>query len=184
MVKKVCNILNTILFIALIMIASLLIVPNLLGYKSFAVISGSMEPNIHVGSIVYAKETSFDDLKVGDVISYKLSAETMVTHRIHEVNKETQTVITKGDANDSVDASPVTANNIVGKVSLSIPLIGYISIYAKTPIGIAAICGVVALIIILNYLPEVLEHDDEDEVKNNKNRSNHKDCDLHVTRKR
>ncbi len=172
MVKRVCSILNTILLIILLAIACLLIVPSLIGYKSFAVISGSMEPNIHVGSIVYAKETPFDELQIGDVISYRISEDTMVTHRIQEINTDDSTVITKGDANDSEDSSPVSANNIVGKVALSIPLIGYISIYAKTPIGIAAICGVVAVIIILNYLPEVLEHDDDEtKDKKEKNRS-------------
>lgn len=168
MVKKICNVLNVILLIVLVVVAGLLVIPNLIGYKSFAVISGSMEPNIPVGSIVYAKEADFNELEVGDVISYRLSGDTMVTHRIQEINTDDSTVITKGDANNSADPNPIASSNIVGKVAWSVPLIGYISIYAKTPLGIAAICGVVALIIILNYLPEVLEHEEDKKDKKDK----------------
>ena len=52
MMKKVCNILSGIVFIILLALAILMFVPNFIGYKGFAVISGSMEPKIPVGSIV------------------------------------------------------------------------------------------------------------------------------------
>ncbi|RHO16246.1 hypothetical protein DW220_12790 [Eubacterium sp. AM18-26] len=41
------------------------------------------------------------------------------------------------------------------------PFLGYISMNIKTPLGIAMLCGVVAIIIILNFLPDVLEHEEE-----------------------
>lgn len=165
MVKKICNILNGILLIILMVLACLLVVPNFIGFKSFAVISGSMEPNIHVGSIVYAKPVDFNELKVGDVISYKINDSTMVTHRINSIDDKSSSFITKGDANDNVDGSPVPYSNVVGKVNFTVPLLGYISINMKTPLGIAMLCGVVAIIIILNFLPEVLEHEKEEDKK-------------------
>ena len=151
MVKKVCNILNVILLIILLILACLLIVPNLIGFKSFAVISGSMEPNIHIGSIVYAKPVDYKELKVGDVISFKINDSTMVTHRINSIDVK----------NNTVDGSPVPYQNIVGKVKFIVPFLGYISMNIKTPLGIAMLCGVVAIIIILNFLPDVLEHEEE-----------------------
>ena len=161
MVKKICNILNGILLIILLVLACLLIVPNLIGFKSFAVISGSMEPNIHVGSIVYAKPVDYKELKVGDVISFKINDSTMVTHRINSIHEKNNSFITKGDANNTVDGTPVPYQNIVGKVKFTVPFIGYISMNIKTPLGIAMLCGVVAIIIILNFLPDVLEHEEE-----------------------
>ena len=56
-------------------------VPDFLGYKPFIVLSGSMEPSIMTGDMVFVKETDPDSLKVGDVIAYK-SGSAVVTHRI------------------------------------------------------------------------------------------------------
>lgn len=163
MLKKICNFFSSLIFIILLLIALVMFVPNILGYKSFAVISGSMEPNIHVGSIVYAKEADFNDLRVDDIISYQLSSDTMVTHRIVSIDNEKQTVVTKGDTNDVEDSAPVSKENIIGKVAFSIPLLGYISLNVKTPLGILVICGIVAVLILLNFLPDVFEKEDEKE---------------------
>lgn len=162
MLKKICGILSTLLLVVLAALAALLIVPKLMGYQEMAVLSGSMEPNIHVGAIVYVKETSFDDIEEEDVITYRLSGGTYVTHRVVEIDEEAQTVITKGDANEDVDSSPVAAEQIAGKAAFNVPLIGYISIYAKTPVGIGAICGVLVVIIILNFLPEIFSKEEKE----------------------
>lgn len=165
MFRKICNFLMTIIMIILVLLAGIMFVPRLLGYQSLAVLSGSMEPEISVGSIVYTKETDPTSLQVGDIITYRLSADTMVTHRIAEINTEDQTVVTKGDANDIVDGSPVAYSDIVGKVAFHLPWIGYISIYIKTPIGIGVICGVLIAIILLNFLPEIFNHEEEKKEK-------------------
>lgn len=162
MLKKICGCLSTILLAALLVLAAVLIIPKLMGYQEMAVLSGSMEPNIHVGAIVYVKEAAFEDIAENDVITYRISDGTYVTHRVVEVQEAEQTVITQGDANDSVDNSPVTAAQIVGKAHFDIPLIGYISIYAKTPIGIGAICGVLIVIILLNFLPDIFAKEEEE----------------------
>lgn len=163
MLKKICGIFSTILLVVLLALAAVLIVPKLMGYKEMAVLSGSMEPNIHVGAIVYVKEEPFESIKVGDVITYQLSGGTYVTHRVAEVNETEKAVITKGDANDDVDNSPVSATQIIGKAHFDIPLIGYISIYAKTPLGIGVICGVLIVIILLNFLPEIFAKEEAKE---------------------
>lgn len=160
-VKKICNFLSMILLIALLLIAAALIVPKFLGYDQFAVLSGSMEPNIHVGAIAYDKEADPEKLAVDDVVTYQLSDGTLVTHRITAIDAENKTVTTKGDANESEDASPVAFSNIIGKYEFNIPYLGYISIYGKTPLGIAVICGVLVVIILLNFLPDALSDDKE-----------------------
>lgn len=160
-VKKICSILSMILLIGLLVIAAALILPKFLGYKQFAVVSGSMEPNIHVGAIAYDKEVDPEKLIVGDIVTYQLSDGTMVTHRITAIDEANQTVTTKGDANDSEDAAPVAFNSIIGKCEFNIPYLGYITIYGKTPIGIAVICGVLVVMILLNFLPDALTDDKE-----------------------
>lgn len=155
MVKKICNVLSTVLVVVLVIIAAALVVPPVLGYQSMAVLSGSMEPEIKVGDIVYAKEMETDELKTGDIITYRLSGTTLVTHRIVEIDTENKWMITKGDANDVVDTSPVLYEQIVGRVDFHLPFLGYVSMYIKTPLGIAGICGVVFLMILFSFLPEV-----------------------------
>lgn len=156
MFRKICNFLMGLLIVFLLAIAGVLILPKLLGCQSLAVLSGSMEPEISVGSIVFINEADPSQLEKGDVITYRLSGDTRVTHRIVEIHKEDQTVITKGDANENVDGSPVSFKNIEGKVQFHVPYLGYISIYIKTPVGIAAGCGILILIILLNFLPDIL----------------------------
>lgn len=157
MLKKICNILMGIIILFLVVIAGILFVPRILGYESFAVVSGSMEPNISVGSIVFAKEESFDELKVGDVISFRLSDQANATHRIVAIDQEKQQFTTKGDANNAEDKNPVEYKSVIGKVNFTIPLLGFISVYIKTPLGIAVGCGLVFIIILLNFLPDIFE---------------------------
>lgn len=161
MLKKICGFLSTILLIVLFALAVLLIGPNLLGMKSFAVLSGSMEPKIPVGSIVFVDEVEPATLQTSDVITYNLSGSTMVTHRVVDVDVENQSIITKGDANEVEDGAPVSFSQVVGKMKMHVPYLGYISIYIRTPLGIAAACGVLIVVVLLTFLPEVFKKEEE-----------------------
>ena len=160
MLSRVCNILSILLFLFLAAVAGLLLIPNLLGMKSMAVLSGSMEPELPVGSIVYVKEIEPSKIAVDDIITYTIGNGTMVTHRVQEIQEVKEQWITKGDANEAVDGSPVAYEQLVGKMNFSVPLLGYISIYIKTPLGIAMGCGILILVILLTYLPEVFKKEE------------------------
>ena len=155
MLSKICNILSYILIICLLIIAGLLFVPRILGYEVLAVVSGSMEPTISVGSLVYAKDIDFSDYKVGDIVTYRLSDETLVTHRVVEVNSDGTELTMKGDANQTNDGIKVNDSNVVGKVMYHLPLLGYLSLYVTTPLGIVMVCIIIFILILLLYLPEV-----------------------------
>lgn len=161
MVKKICGFLSTVLLIIMLLVAGVLVIPPLLGCKNMAVLSGSMEPKIGVGALVVARETKPELLEVGDVITYRLSGDTLVTHRIIEIRAAEKNVLTRGDANDIPDGAPVPYDKIVGKVLFSVPLLGYLTMYIKTPLGIAGICGMLMVMIILNFLPDLLSKEPE-----------------------
>lgn len=165
MFKKICGFLSGLLLLILAVLAALLLVPRVMGYQSMAVLTGSMEPKYPVGSLIYVKETDSATLEVGDVITYRLSEDTVVTHRIVEIHPDTQEVVTKGDANEDNDGNPIPFGNIVGKADFSIPYLGFIAIYAKTPLGIGVVCGVLVVIILLTFLPEVFSSEEEEEKK-------------------
>lgn len=103
--------------------------------KSFTVLTGSMTPTIPQGSIVYTqKNTSYQK---GDIITFENKAKQTVTHRIVEkVNKNKEVFYkTKGDANNTADQELVSEKEIVGKNIFSIPHVGKITIFLKTPQG-------------------------------------------------
>lgn len=155
MLKRICNILSKGILVILALIAAVLLIPHILGHQTLAVLSGSMEPKISVGSIVVVKDAEPLDIEVGDVITYRLSGNTLVTHRVVEQDMERRQFITKGDANEAPDAAPVAYESVVGKVAMHFPLLGYLSIYMKTPLGITGICVLLMVMILLNFLPDI-----------------------------
>lgn len=168
MLKKICGFLSGIILIILALLAGVLIIPKLMGYEEMAVLTGSMEPEYPVGSLIYVKKQDPETLQVGDVITYRLSGDTVVTHRIVEINTEEQTVTTKGDANESNDGQPIPFDSIVGRAEFKIPYLGFISMNIRTPKGIMAICGVLIAIILLTFIPEIFSKDEEEEKEKKK----------------
>lgn len=101
----------------------IIFIPILWGKKPLVVISGSMEPILKVGGILYYEQINIDDFKVDDILVYQLN-DHIVSHRILKIDKDG--FITKGDNNSSVDSYIVYKENIIGKgTNWSIPYIGY-----------------------------------------------------------
>lgn len=171
MLKKICGFLSGIILIVLALLAGVLIIPKVMGYEEMAVLTGSMEPEYPVGSLIYVKEKDPETLQVGDVITYRLSEDTVVTHRIVEIDTEDQTVTTKGDANESNDGQPVAFDSIVGKAEYKIPYLGFISMNIKTPKGIIAICGILVVIILLTFIPEIFSDEEEKKTERKEKKS-------------
>lgn len=159
MVKKVCETISNLLLILLLAVALTILAPMAFGLKELAVLSGSMEPTIPVGSIVYVKPMAAEQLEPGDVCTFKLSdGSTLVTHRVVSIDPENRTLVTQGDANDAPDGDLPFAQ-VVGKGVFHLPLLGFITIYAKTPVGIMCIGGLLVLVLLVNFLPAILDAD-------------------------
>lgn len=122
------------------------------GYKSFIVVSGSMEPHIPVGSIVYTK--SEKAYAKGDIISFRNTKDQTVTHRIAGVSEKDnlKSFTTKGDANNTADKEPVPAGSVVGKVVFQIPYVGRFLSFIKTPIGFGLIVILPTFLFIISEL--------------------------------
>jgi len=100
-----------------------------------AVLSGSMEPALPLGGVVFIKPVEPADIGPGSIIAYR-SGEPLITHRVVDVIDESElSFITKGDANQSPDLSPVPAASVVGKVVFDVPYLGYLAAFVKTPLG-------------------------------------------------
>ena len=119
--------------LAVAALAFLLAGIRIVGFTPYAVLSGSMEPAFHVGSLIYVKSVDPEDIKVGDAITFRLSGEdTAATHRVIEIDRENQCFYTKGDANETPDASPVPYSSVLGRAVFTVPKLSLIHISEPT----------------------------------------------------
>lgn len=116
------------LFFAVIGLAGLLllILPRT-GISVDIVLSGSMEPAIQTGGLVFT-DTRQKTPEIGDIITYRIK-DSQVTHRV--IRKEKGKLITKGDANDEEDLVSVNADQVIGKVVFTIPFLGYVAAFIR-----------------------------------------------------
>lgn len=157
---KVFKIIYYVFLGAIILIAVLLVwsaLPMKNGPKVFIVQSGSMEPAIKTGGVVVVKSVS--DYKVGDVITFGPYSKTKAptTHRIYEMKAVggEPVYITKGDANNAPDTREISKKDVVGKVLLDVPYVGYAVAAAKTPIGFMLIIIIPAAIIVYDEIRKI-----------------------------
>jgi signal peptidase len=107
--------------------------PYLFGFKSFTVMSGSMEPAIGTGSVVVERPIAPRDARVGDVVTFPDPEGTgkLITHRVTRmrVNGATASFVTKGDANNTAERWNVPADGSIGRVAYDVPKVGYAMAY-------------------------------------------------------
>jgi signal peptidase len=150
LLKVVGDILFGILIlIALVFLVSFLPIKN--NYKLFTVMSGSMEPKIKTGSIIFTQPSG--SYGVGDIITFNSNdasgKKDTTTHRIFsETVQGGQTMFaTKGDANNAPDSQSIYKDQIVGKYMFGIPYVGYLLAYIKTLTGLIIIIIIAAIIV-------------------------------------
>lgn len=143
------GIFSLLLFTVFILITSR---TDVLGTRSMVVLSGSMEPSIPVGSIIFVAKDIF--YQTGEVVSFKNSQGITVTHRIIDKLAENGAVVfkTKGDANNTQDNELVTSGKIIGKKVFVLPYLGRITAFLKTPVGFIALVVIPAVIFIIGEL--------------------------------
>ena len=127
-----CNVFGMLLLLAVIVLCLPMVVPGLLGYQTFNVVSGSMEPAIPIGSAIYVEPIDPAYLEEGDIVAF-YDGEDVIAHRV-SINRATaEELVTKGDANDVEDFDPIPYASVVGRVALSVPMMGaYMSVCAST----------------------------------------------------
>ena len=162
--KKIWNVVTTVLVVAVVLLAIALAGVRLFGLQVYTVLSGSMEPAYHVGALLYDKKVDPAQLRPGDVITFMLDEETIVTHRIVEVvpDEEDPSVIrfrTKGDANAAEDGSLVHYKNVLGTPVFTIPKLGYFANFVQQPPGLYVAIAFGAVLVLLAFLPDLLGDD-------------------------
>lgn len=119
--KRIKNFLFKLIYV-MIIIYLLVFLPILWGYKPLVIISGSMEPTLKTGGILYYHEEKLENFKTNDILVYK-TRNHIVSHRVIE-NLDVG-FITKGDANRSNDSDIIEKTRVLGKgTNWCIPLLG------------------------------------------------------------
>ena len=183
-VKKIWDIVSTVLVALVILAAVALVAVKLSGMHAYTVLSGSMEPTYHVGSLVFVKPADPLSIQAGDPITYLIAEKTVVTHRCVEVlpDEDDPSVVrfrTKGDANDAEDGTLVHSSNLIGKVVFSVPLLGFAANTVQHPPGSYIAIALAAAVVLLAFWPdddkkEGKQSQPQDESGENIERSNSK----------
>lgn len=164
--KKIWNFISTVLVAVVVLLALLLAGARIFGLQVFTVLSGSMEPTYHTGSLIYVKKVDPFTIQPGQPITFLLDEKTVATHRVVGVvpDEEDTTVIrfrTKGDANEAEDGTLVHYKNVIGEPVFSIPYLGYLAEYIQHPPGMYVAISAGAVLLLLVFIPDIFSDDEK-----------------------
>jgi signal peptidase len=141
--------------------AAAMLVPSALGYDRYVLVGGSMEPTIHLGSLVYDETVPTRSLRVGDVITVLPPGQArQVTHRIHSISNVNHERVfrTKGDHNKFIDPWKFTLRQKTqARFKMAIPYAGWPFIFLADRTHRFIALGVPVLIIALFNLVGVMK---------------------------
>lgn len=120
------------LVLAVLAAAVLIIVPMATGSQTYSVLTNSMRPHLPPGTLLVSKPVLFQDLEVGDVITYQLESgqADVITHRIVTTSADQEgntLLITQGDNNSLPDDEPVRDIQVRGKLFYAVPYAGFLA---------------------------------------------------------
>ena len=142
-IKSILNIIMTIIII----VGSVFVILSCIGIQPYVVESGSMQPDIPTGSLCFInKKAKYENMKVGDIIAFKINSNAFATHRIVSITNEG--FETKGDANNVIDNIITTKDNYIGQNIFSIPYVGLWVLVIQTTRG-KIILGTIIIVLFL-----------------------------------
>ena len=153
------KVINISIFVLVVIFSLFVIAANysLFGIRIFVVKSGSMEPAIKTGSLVIDKVN--DEYNIGDIVTFHDSTDSSltITHRIAEKTTQNNVTMyeTKGDANNTNDSLLLSGDRIIGKERFTIPLLGYLVGFARTPLGLMILIVIPATILIYEEVNKI-----------------------------
>ncbi len=128
---------KTLIAALLVTALTLLVAPRILGWQLQLVLSGSMAPAFDTGAVIAIRPVPASSINVGDVITIRRPDGAPVTHRVLEVHGSGAAAefVTKGDANDDIDAQSAPASAVAGEVVAYAPYLGYLAHFVRQPLG-------------------------------------------------
>lgn len=139
-IPLLCNLMGTLILLIVVGTGVLLVFPRFKGDEIYNIVSGSMEPEIPVGSIVYVRSDEPGNIQEGDIIAF-WSGESVIVHRVMENRTLEGVFVTKGDANAAEDMRDIGYDALIGRVTQHYPFLGrFLTVYTSTIGKIYALC--------------------------------------------
>jgi len=137
------------------------------------VVSGSMEPNINKGDLLFIQGVDPEDIEVGDVIVYDAhglwvgAPEDPIVHRVIDIKEDDGKLyfVTKGDANELKDKEPVPENRVLGKVVGRIPYVGWVKIILTDYGLLFPVIIILSVPLVVSILWDLIKGEKEEEEK-------------------
>jgi signal peptidase I len=132
---------------------------NILGFKTYTVVSGSMVPIYEIGDVIIVKKVDLVDLNEGDIITFYRDLnndgkDEVVTHFLYSINTDINNIITYEtipNVSDEKDPWTLSEIDIIGVPSFSIPKIGWINIFVLILVRNPIFLGLIILNIAIIY---------------------------------
>jgi signal peptidase len=140
--------------------------PVLFGFKPMTVLTGSMRPMIQPGDMVVDQPIPATEIRVGDIVTYRDPHEARtITHRVRSISIShgQAHVVTKGDANNTVEKWQIPVDGKVGRVAYTVPKIGYPVTWSHTRNGRIALVSIPALLLAIWAMLKIWRRSDGDE---------------------
>lgn len=151
MVPALCNIFGILILLSVILLYLPVTAAKLNGNEVYNVVSGSMEPEIPVGSVICVEPVPPETIAEEEVIAFH-SGSSVIAHRVVKNRVGEGEFITKGDANEENDVSPVKYAELVGRVSWHCPMVGGLLEVSTSTVGKVYIVCFAACGAMLNML--------------------------------
>ncbi len=148
--KKVVGYFGFAAVVVLMALAVLTFIAPRFGWRVDVILSGSMEPELKVGSVVITRPLEIGSVNVGDIITFRSPLNgKFTTHRVISVESNPSIVLrTKGDANEDIDPFIVGSQSVVGRVCFDVAYLGYVTQFIKSRPGLLLTLYLPGLIII------------------------------------
>ena len=149
------------------------------------VVSGSMEPEIYKGDLLFVMGTEPENIKNGtifdkdgDIIVFNAQGlwfgapQEPIVHRVIDKYQigDTWYFRTKGDANSLPDQAPVPEDRVIGVVIGKIPLIGWVKIFLTESGLLIPLLVIISALLIISIVRDIYKGDDDDDEQDEKNR--------------
>lgn len=129
------------------------------------VTSGSMEPTLYQGDLLVIQARGENQIAVDDVIVFTVEwHDTPIVHRVIEIIEDDNSrllFITRGDNNNRNDTGYRTIDDILGVMVLTIPRIGYVSLFLQTLEGKILVIAIFVFLFILSEMYDRLRRPEE-----------------------
>jgi signal peptidase I len=134
--------------------------------RPLTVLSGSMEPALHVGDVAIAKRIAPLDARPSDIVTFRDPQRhgTLVTHRVRSVRAQGSKVVfvTRGDANNSSERWRIAADGQLSRTLYTIPKVGHAILFARTRTGVFVLLLIPVLLLGIWEIAAIWRQDDGD----------------------